>query len=305
MKTCRFLFLSGMLALLAGASVHAQVIADLIFLEKLTRYEQTSGTAPVLNTGYDGGAFRFDVSIVNLNDEDISGITPPVVTLAAGSTAPSTIPSVHNGGTLIYSSGEWRYGAPGGFGWNVTSTATLDSLFADGSHAINLQGTTYTLDNSSGTYPGFVPTLTMTGGFWSGGKYVIDVNQTLTIATNVFSDYSTAGIGGFVNLNLDDVDSIVHLSRIAPSGFTTNELTNSATMTVNAGTLVAGQEYYGFANFSTFVDQDTQNPLVFSAALWGNETNFTILAIPEPSTYALMGTGLALMALLHRRRQRR
>lgn len=296
-----------MLAMLAGASANAQVIADVIFLEKLTRYEQTSGTAPVLNTGYDDGAYRFDVSILNFNDDDVSGITPPVVSLAAGSTAPDTIPTAHNGGTLIYNSGggDWRYGAPDGFGWNATSTATLDTLFADGAHSINLQGSTYSLDNSGHIYPGVVPTVTMTGGFWSGGKYVIDVNQALTIATTVFSDYSTAGIGGFVNLNVDDVNSIVHLSRIAPSGFITNELTNSATMTIAAGTLVAGQDYYGFANFSTFVDQDTQNPLVFSAALWGNETNFTLQAIPEPSTYALMGTGLAIMALLHRRRRPR
>lgn len=292
-------------ALLAVCSATAQV-PDLLIVERLAEYNQTTASAPSL-VGY-----RFDVAVNNLADADISGITAPTVGLVAGSTAPTTIASTHNGGTLVYNDGEWRYGSPNGWGVSNPNLTNLNTLFANGPTTVTVEGNTYTLDtNGAADDQAFlvpvVPTLTFSGGAWSGGKYVIDVSQTLTITTNNWSGFTTAGIGGFMSVGLDDLNETRIFSRIAPTAFAgnINEGVTSATFTVAANTLTAGQDYSGSATFARFVSQDTSQAGMFAVAWWANETNFTVSAIPEPSTYAaLAGLGALGLAFWRRRRAR-
>ena len=151
-------------------------------------------------------------------------------------------------------------------------------------------------------------TLTLSGGSWSGGKYVIDVNQALTITTSSnFTGYETTGLGALIGLTLDGVQSDHHVSRIGPVGFTPDDdgisTNNIATFTIAAGTLTAGQDYEGWATFARVVDHDTTHSGVYAVAWWGNETSFTVSAIPEPSTYAAFaGLGALGLAVWRRRR---
>jgi len=296
-------------ALLAVCSASAQV-ADLVTVERLGEYHQSSASAPSL-VGY-----RFDVAINSLADDDLSLITPPTVGLAAGSTAPTDISSTHNSGTLVFNDGEWRYGSPNGWGVSNAILGNLNTLFANGPTTVTVQGNTYTLDtngaaNDQAFLPPVTPTLTMSGGTWSGGKYVIDVSQALTITTSNWAGFHTAGIGGLINIDVDGVaDSEVVLSRLAPASFTGNLETDtnvtSATFIIPANTLTVG-DHEGYASFHRMVSQDTSQASVFAVAWWGNETSFTISAvsaIPEPSTYAAMAGALALgLAAWHRRRR--
>jgi hypothetical protein len=306
-KSIRTLLLAAS-ALLAVSSASAQT-ADLIIVEKLAHYQQTSAGAPTLTN------YRFDVAVNSLAGDNLSGITAPTVTLVAGSTMPTTDATTHNGGTLVFNDDEWRYGSPNGWGMSTPGNAgglsSLNTLFANGAHSVTVQGNTYSLDsdgaaNNQAFMVPVVPTLTFGGGTWSGGKYVIDVTQTLTITTNNWSGFTSAGIGGFMSVGLDSTGETRVFSRIAPTAFAgnINEGVTSATFTVAANTLTSGVDYEGSATFARFVSQDTSQAGVFAVAWWANETNFTVSAIPEPSTYAAMAGALALgLAAWHRRKR--
>jgi hypothetical protein len=292
-------------AILALSHAQAQ-LTDAIILEKSAHYIQTTdaSTTPTLDTSRAGGAYRFDVTLSSIDENSVSGITAPTVALAASSTFPGISPSGHNGGTLVYNPGnEWRYGSDG-VGWNVETVGNLNALFANGDYTITAEGHTYTLNNT-GFLPGPIPTLTMTGGSWLNGAYVIDVSQTLTITTNLYPQYATTGIGAMLNLNVEGIDSsAISFSRIAPDGFTINESANSLTLTIAPYSLVSGEQYEGFAAFNRIVAQDTSVAGVFAVAWWGNETSFVISAVsavPESSTYAAFLGGAALLLCIMRR----
>lgn len=300
--------LSATFTLLAVFPLRAQV-ANVVTVEKLTEYVQTSAGTPSL-----AGAnpYRFDVAIMSLNDEDISGIAAPTVTLAAGSTAPTNLPVPHNGGVLVYNDSEWRYGAAGS-GLSFGNLTNFNSLYTNGDYAVSVQGNNYSLDlngaaNTDAFFPGFIPTLTITGGSWSGGKYVIDVSQQLTITTNSFSPFHTTGVGAFINIDVDGVGQELVFSRIAPDGFVDDIESNvgitSATFVVAPNTLTAGQDYEGFASFHRIVSQDTSQTGIFAVGWWANETTFTVSAIPEPSTCAMLAGLGALGLAVWRRRQK-
>jgi hypothetical protein len=312
-KSTRTLLLAAS-ALLAVSSASAQT-ADLIVLEKLGHYQQTSAGAPTLTN------YRFDVAVNSLAGDNLSSIAAPTVTLVAGSTMPTTDATTHNSGTLVFNDGEWRYGSPNGWGMSTPGNAgglsSLNTLFANGAHSVTVQGNTYSLDsdgaaNNQAFMVPVVPTLTFGGGTWSGGKYVIDVSQTLTITTNAWAGFAnpTVGIGAFMDVGLDGLpaevdDSTKVFSRLAPTMYSAdiNESATTATFTVAANTLTAGQDYEGYATFARMVSQDTSQSGVFAIAWWANETNFTISAIPEPSTYAaLAGLGALGLAMWRRRK---
>lgn len=300
------------LASLAVCSASAQT-ADLIVVEKLGHYSQTSAATPSLTN------YRFDVAVQSLAGDDVSGIAAPTVGLAAGSTQPTADSTTHNSGTLVWNDGEWRYGFPNAWGvatpGNAGGLTSLNTLFTSGDTTVTVQGNTYTLDtNGAANDQAFmvpvIPTLTFGGGTWSGGKYVIDITQELTITTNNWTGFSVAGIGGFMEVGLDGLpigvdDATRVFSRHAPTMFTgdINESAVNATFTVAANTLTAGQDYEGFSTFARMVSRDSSQAGIFAIAWWANETSFTVSAVPEPSTYALLAGAAALGLAAWRRRR--
>ncbi len=95
-----------------SVSQAASQTVDAIFIGKSVEYVQTGDATVIVNpqaTGPTyGGPYGFGVSVQG------TGLSAPTVTLAAGSTQPSTNAVAHNGGVMGYNAedGEWAYGSP-------------------------------------------------------------------------------------------------------------------------------------------------------------------------------------------------
>jgi hypothetical protein len=103
-------------------------------------------------------------------------------------------------------------------------------------HSLNLTGD---------AYPG-PPLVTLTGGAWSGGKYVVDPAQPITLTTSTFATYGTHAEDA-IAVGVDNLGS-TELIRSANPG------ANSVTFTIPPNTLVAGQEYEAGAYYAAGVD---------------------------------------------------
>jgi hypothetical protein len=115
-------------------------------------------------------------------------------------------------------------------------------------YTVTANGASVGLNISPDSYP-TPPVLTLTGGTWSEGRYVVDPKQPLTISTGTFAEFGS-GADGVIHLffgrdgrNLGD--AWVYRS----SGGT-----NSAFVTIPANTLIDGAEYYLVGYFETVVD---------------------------------------------------
>jgi hypothetical protein len=268
-------------------------------------FNQTSTADPVLSSP----PSYFTASV---RGTDLAGITAPVLTLynpGSNTNYSFSNPSGHNGGTLGYAGdGRWNYGAPG-FDDSIffPSGAQRNTAFPMGPITMLVQGTTINLNTSGSGFPGLtVPKVTLSGGNWSGGVYVIDVSQPLTITTNAFASFSsggTSGSGSWVESRIDSelADSLGNLVASA-AYFHSENATNFITLTVPANTLIAGSTYNGFMENIGIVSMSTELSGALSAAYVGLETNYTVSAVPEPSTYAaLAGAGMLAFASWRRR----
>ena len=178
-----------LLTLCAGSTSTslAQVIES-VTVGKSIEFVQTSPVAVQINPAPPsqtfGGPYGFSADV---DGQNISSITAPRVS------GPISVPEpFNNGGTLLYNSteGGWRYGFPNGNDWGVQSLGELNSLFGSGVYTMTVNGTSVALNLTGDAYPNN-PVLTLSGGVWSNGKYVIDVRQSLVITTNAFSAYGT------------------------------------------------------------------------------------------------------------------
>jgi hypothetical protein len=110
-------------------------------------------------------------------------------------------------------------------------------------------------------YPN-VPTMTFTGGSWANGKYVVDPAQPVTITTNAFTAYGGKADDRIVLVALVPGVSLP-FQQISPwdcswaqvCHYFSTSPGNTATLTIPANTLVAGQEYPVLANFTKVVDR--------------------------------------------------
>jgi len=151
---------------------------------------------------------------------------------------------------------------------------------------LNLTGDAYPND----------PILTLSGGSWSGGKYLIDPSQALTITTNAFSGYGSHP-DDIVRLAVEGITDIFQFHSDVPG-------TNFLTFTVPAFSFTGGQEYHAAGVFDALVDVNPKAALPDSinAAFYEVATILVIRAVPEPSTYAVLLAGLGLIGFATRRR---
>jgi len=266
-RTARFALLlaTGFAALAAGvASAQIQSVT----ISKGAEFIQTGPNrvdpAPTTN----GFGFGADVNGTP-GGTSIAGIAAPILTGPINTAALGTF---HNNGRLVYRPGDngWRWGlSANDFGGRTA--AIRDGFFGSGTYNIQVNGTTVSLNLTGDQYP-TVPQLTLRGGAWIGGKYVVETDDALVITTNEFAGYGTHAddlicvglIGGQFTLPFEEVGPFgcdfagVPLTRQFAR---TTPGSKSATVVIPPNTLRDGMEYAAIAVFQAIVD-DKPNALL-------------------------------------------
>ena len=233
-------------ALLALAFVdRAQAQVQSVLIQKQFAYIQTGPGTAALDTASNNFGFSADV-----NGKAIAGIAAPTLT---GPYNGAALEPGNNGGKLVYNAGDggWRWGINAD-DFGTSSQSSLDSFFPNGTYAITVNGATVPLVLTGNAYPN-MPVFTLSGGAWSGGKYVIDVSQPLTVATNTFSAYG-AHRDDHICAGLAGPGFPLPFTHVAPWGcgflqgfanqfHSTAPAANSATFTMPPYSLAAGGEY--------------------------------------------------------------
>jgi hypothetical protein len=248
---------------LAFAPENALAQVESVVVGKGHAYIQTGPNAVALDPASNNFGFSADV-----NGTNIAGITPPVLTGPVN----TSLYCCWNNGRLTYSTGDrgWRMGSDAN-DYGTSSLANLNAAFPNGTYTLTVNGVSVPLLLTGDAYPN-APVLSLSGGAWSDGKYVIDPGQPLTITTNAFTAYGThaddliciAIAGGSLPLPFESIAPWgcgfararqLRSSQVLPSppppGW------NTLSYTLPANTLVSGQEYLVGAVFQAIVDKKT------------------------------------------------
>lgn len=310
MKTTRVLFalFSAMAAVIASAQV------QFVFVEKLVRFTQNSSSAPSVDAGTPY-QFKFEV-----NGTGMSGFTPvQIFTTASGSgvSGPINASYTSSGGDELWHTTLSSY----------TSQALMDADFKNGVYALKVNSVTpFNITLGAGTgpytdnYPAAAPMLTglSAGNFDGSGNLIINLALTsYTFSLNGLPGYTS---GGHVGIFINGVNDPAFVSGGNPSGnvgaesiyFTTAGLTQteitSLTFNPSASSMVAGNTYileleYNLAPNAGFNAMGLAlNEL--DLGLFTYRTQISLIAVPEPSTYAAIFGAVALAGvILHRRRR--
>jgi hypothetical protein len=133
--------------------------------------------------------------------------------------------SLHNGGVLVFNGQgqRWRYGSGGnGWGSNTATRAELDARFGNGTYTVSIAGTTIPLTFSKDFSN--APMMTLAGGEWSDGKYVVAGGRAVTVTTNPFAGWGT------------DVNDVVGI-QVIETGYMSPAIT-PGTSSANVQTIV-------------------------------------------------------------------
>jgi hypothetical protein len=278
MTSCKSRILSSLLSLLAASAAFAQTVEQ-VSLFKGTSFWQTSAAAPIVDPSppganyvtppNNGGPYVFKIKVAGTN---LNSITAPTVTLPAGSTYPTQNPTRHNGGVLGYNANQqsWGYGVDAN-NYSAPTAAERDTSLAFGTYGLNILGTSFNLNFPDTSFHENTPSVTLTGGTWVRGRYLIDVTQPLTITTNAFTNFNK-NADGAMQLAVDGVfDQLTFYSDNHSAG-------NFLTYTIPANTLVAGTDYTAEAAFFAIMDRSTAIAGSLTLAAYVGNTNFRITA---------------------------
>ena len=203
--------------------------------------------------------------------QNLASLQPPVLYGPVDTNAIGA--AFWKGGQLGYNAtkGNWRLGAPTFDDWTSPTLADLESKFGNGVYTMSVNGVVLSLNLSGNAYPN-IPLITLTGGSWANGKYVIDVDKPLTVTTSAFTGYGS---------HVDDaiVIEVVGISRALQFHFQTPG-PNTLSITVPANSFTAGQEYEISAQFGAAVDVhgDAGLPGSLNAAVYQTSTSVMVKA---------------------------
>ncbi len=251
--------IAALAALLALASFSADLFAQVqrVQLRKAIRYVLALPSAPALDSPLNA-FFHADVDGTN-----IAAIPAPTV---SGPFNMAGIGPMHNGGVLVYNPGDggWRYGVNGA-DFGTSSRATLDSLFPNATYTFNVNGTSLPLTLAGDAYPA-PPVMTLTGGTWADGAYLIDPDKPLTATTSPFVGYGShindvicvfvRGSGfqiPFQNVITECPGQLQRASDVRG--------TNFVSYTVPANTFIPGEEYSLIASYIAITNARTVDGL--------------------------------------------
>jgi hypothetical protein len=210
---------------------------------------------------------------------------------AAGSGNP-----VYTGAAVFGSSGD-LWNTYNGQAWGPHNIVTIFDSTGSTAAGVTVDVWNYygTYDNSGGTTSNPMGLMEdYINAYGSGDGFPIRVevaNLPVSMAFSlvVYAAGDTAGQGGTISLATDS-----SFGTILQSGSTT-----AASRDINAGAGVAYQLFSGTTSASGTIDFEIAN-----TSDWHSLNGFQLQVVPEPSTMALGGSGLALLALLRRRAAR-
>ena len=285
------------------AAVIASAQVQFLFVEKLVNYQQNSAAAPTVQPGT-SYQFKFE-----LNGTTIAGFTPvQITTLASGSLYAGTVPI-----PAIYSNvgGEERWKSAN---LNYTSQALMDADFKNGVYGLNVNGTTFNVTVGSGagpyldSYPAAAPMVTglSAGDFDGSGNLKINLNlSSYTFNLNGLPGYSSGGHVGIFISNVLVGGNPVEEQSIKFGTFNDPELT-FLTFNPSASTMVLGNTYTLELEYN-LAPNAAQNLLgdgELDLGLFTYRTQMSLIAVPEPSTYAAIFGAVALAGVIFHRRRR-
>lgn len=275
-------------AMTFGATISPAQTVQVVQVYKNVAYLQTNATTAIVDPtpvgpGY-GGPYGFQSDVIGTN---LSGITPPELTLPPGSTFDN--PAQFNG-QLTYAGielsvageeSEWSFGTND---WGGTSQAEMDSLFASGAYTFVVQGTTISLDLTGNVYPN-VPIAALTGGAWSNGQYVMDAANALTVTTSTFTDYASNMDGRiFIYASIPPV--VVYHSTAPQS--------DPLTYTVPPNSMASGLTTTMFIGFAAIVGTNAALAGSYNLAYYDITTHFDVVTLPQVSVHPAGGGTLSI-----------
>ncbi|MCF7687810.1 MAG: PEP-CTERM sorting domain-containing protein [Cephaloticoccus sp.] len=143
-------------------------------------------------------------------------------------------------------------------------------------------------------YPTSIPTLTLDNGTWSSGVYQVSDTGVSTSFGWSFADYNATTDVVLFSIEHGGKDVVRRQFQGSnPGGYT-----------IDPNLLTAGMNYTGRLTFARIVDSPTDVSGVQGVAYYAVETTFNLQAVPEPSTYLLLGLGLGSVLLLLKRQRR-
>jgi hypothetical protein len=227
---------------IAGCAVHAQVFVGGVEVGKMHSYHQTSAT------GLSPPQFQMTAVVYG---SGLASVPAPVLT--------GPFAGARTLGPVGF--GAWAF--------NVffPTSAQLDASYPNGAYTVAANGASYSLSLSGNAYPN-APVFTLSGGAWVDGTYFIDPAQPLSVTTNSFTGYG-AGADSSLHVYLGPGEQ-------NPNLFDYTARSSSASVTIPAGTMRAGNQYYLAANFRTHLDPRAGPPSQY--AFYGTVTNVTVKA---------------------------
>lgn len=262
-----------MLALVMAGGLTAQTV-DFVVVSKELSYNQTDNSTAALATN--PWSFRADIE-----GSSLSGIATPTLSSAGGTGSVAM--------TYDASDGDWLVGA------QFSSQALLDAAYFNGSYGITVLSQSVSPISLTGdTYP-TAPIATLSGGTIVGGVLTWNVSQALTI--------TISGTG------IDHMGVYVFANGGGYDGGTDNFGVTSQAFTVPAFSMTSGQNYtvelsfddiVGGTNTTAFSGTGGMSATQF-AGVYTAQTKFTIQAVPEPGSYALICGIAAFMGMIVRR----